>query len=351
MFSLKMKKDLVGIDIGSSSIKLVQLKETKAGYQLEKLGMVPLPAEAIVDNTLMDTSAIVEAVRHLIRTLDIKVTQAACSISGNSVIIRKIGFPVMPADELEEQIHWEAEQYIPFDINDVNIDFHILGPDEFDPAKMNVLLVASKKDIINDYVAVFNEAGIALTVLDVDCFALQNAFEINYEPSFDDIIALVNIGSNIMNLNIIRGGVSLFTRDVQLGGNLFTEELQKKLAIKGDEAEKLKISAGDSGDETVQSIIQQVNEVLAMELYRSVDFYNANAGEEKITKMYVSGGCCKTSFLLEAIQRRLNVPVEIINPFQKILCPNSQFVPEYLKDVGPHVTVAVGLAMRRYADK
>jgi len=350
MFSLK-KKDLVGIDIGSSSIKLVQLNESKEGYQLVKIGMIPLPPEAIVDNTLMDTSTIVEAIRNLTTTLGVKVSHAACSISGNSVIIRKIGFPVMTSDELEEQIHWEAEQYIPFDINDVNIDFHILGPDEFDPGKMNVLLVASKKDIINDYVAVFNEAGIELKVLDVDSFAVQNAFEINYDPSPGDVIALANIGSNIMNLNIIKGGVSLFTRDVQLGGNLYTEEIQKKLAVKGDDAEKLKVSGQVSGDETVRNLILQVNETLAMELYRSVDFYNANAGEERIEKVYVCGGCCKTPFLLEAIQQRLNVPVEIINPFQKITCPDKQFVPEYLKDVGPHVTVAVGLAMRRYGDK
>jgi type IV pilus assembly protein PilM len=350
MFSLK-KKDLVGIDIGSSSVKLVQLKESKEGYQLVKIGMVQLPAEAIVDNTLMDTSSIVEAIRNLISTLGVKVAQAACSISGNSVIIRKIGFPVMTSDELEEQIHWEAEQYIPFDINDVNIDFHILGPDEFDPAKMNVILVASKKDIINDYVAVFNEAGITLTVLDVDSFAVQNAFEINYDPAPDEVIALANIGSNIMNLNIIRDGVSLFTRDVQLGGNLYTEEIQKKLALKSDEAEKLKISGMAASDEAVRGLILQVNDTLSMELYRSVDFYNANANEDKITKMYVSGGCCKTPFLLDAIQKRLSVPVEIIDPFKKIICLDKQLDSGYLKDVGPHVTVAVGLAMRRYADK
>jgi type IV pilus assembly protein PilM len=145
--------------------------------------------------------------------------------------------------------------------------------------------------------------------------------------------------------------VSLFTRDVQLGGNLYTEEIQKKLALKGDEAEKLKVSGMVASDETVRGLILQVNETLAMELYRSVDFYNANAGEDKISKMYVSGGCCKTPFLLDAIQKRLNVTVEIIDPFQKIICSDKQFVQGYLKDVGPHVTVAVGLAMRRYADK
>lgn len=350
MFSIK-KKDLVGIDIGSSSIKLVQLKESKDGYQLVKIGMAPLPSEAIVDNALMDTSAVVEAIRDLIGTLGVKVTQAACSISGNSVIIRKIGFPVMTADELEEQIHWEAEQYIPFDINDVNLDFQILGPDEYDPGKMNVLLVASKKDIINDYVAVFGEVGIKLTVLDVDCFAVQNAFEINYDSPPDEIVALANIGSNIMNLNIVKGGASLFTRDVQLGGNLYTEDIQKKLAIKGDEAEKLKVSGMATSDESLNALIRQINETLAMELYRSVDFYNANAGEEKITRMYVSGGCSKTPFLLDAIQQRLNVPVETLNPFQRIICSEKQFVPGYLKDVGPHVAVALGLAMRRYGDK
>ena len=178
--------------------------------------------------------------KSLLKSLGVKATEAACSISGNAVIIRKIVLPAMTSEELEEQIQWEAEQYIPFDINDVNIDFQILGADEHDPSKMNVLLVASKKDIVNDYTAVFNEAGLKLSVVDVDSFAVQNAFEINYDVFPEEVIALVNIGANIMNLNIVKGGISVFTRDVQLGGSLYTDEIQKQFSVSGEEAEKIK---------------------------------------------------------------------------------------------------------------
>ncbi len=345
------KKELIGIDIGSTSIKLVQLRETKGGYELVKVGMASLPAEAIVDNALMDIAVIVGALRELTTGLKVKVKQAVCSLSGNSVIIRNISFPVMTFQELEEQINWEAEQYIPFDINDVNIDFHILGPDEVDPQKMNVILVASKKDIIRDYVTLFNDAGITLTVIDVDAFALQNAFELNYAPSADEVIALVNIGDATMNLNIVRNGESLFTRDIQWGGGQYTGKIRQKRAISADEAEKLKLSDSATDDESLREIILQCNESLALELYRSMDFYSANAGPGRITKLYVSGGCCKTPFLLDAIRERLNIPVEILDPFQTIICPENQFGSGYLKDIGPYVAVAVGLAMRRLGDK
>lgn len=350
MFSFR-KKDLIGIDIGSSLIKLVQLKESKEGYHLVKVGMKSLPAGAIVDRSIMDPAPVVEAVCDLVKSLGIKVRQAACSVSGNSVIIKKISFPGMTVDEIEEQVQWEAEHYIPFDINDVNIDFHVLGPDEVDPAQMNVLLVASKKDVISDYISLFDRAGINLTVLDVDSFAVQNAFEMNYNPSPDDVVALVNIGSSVMNINIVKGGESHFTRDVPMGGNFYTNAIQKKLEVKEDEAEKLKVSAIVASDETLRDTIVQSNEALALELYRSVEFYNDDAGGHRITKVYISGGCSKAPFLLNAIQNRLHVPVEIINPFQNVICSDKQFVPGYLKEVGPHVAVAVGLAMRRYADK
>ncbi len=349
--TLFKKKDLVGIDIGSSSMKLVQLKETRIGYELVNIGMAPLPVEAIVDNTLMDTSAIVEALRTLTKSLNIRVNQAACSISGNSVIIRNIRFPYLTADELEEQINWEAEQYIPFDINDVNIDFHILGPDEIDPKKMKVILVASKKELIKEYVSLFKDAGVSLTVLDVDAFALQNAFELNYEPSADEVIALANIGDATMNFNIIKNGSSLFTRDIQLGGGLYTREIQKKHSVTRDEAEKLKLSEGLLDDEFLRMGIEQCNDTLAMELYRSMDFYGVNATEEKATKLYISGGCSSTPLLLDAIRDRLDIPVEIIDPFRKIICREKRFTPAYLQEIAPHVTVAMGLAMRRYGDK
>jgi len=348
---LSMKKEIIGIDIGSSSVKLVQLKEQKGAFTLQNVGILPLPLEAIVDNTLMDSSSIVETIKKLLKSLNIRVKDAACSVSGNSVIIRKISLPAMPPEELEDQIHWEAEQYIPFDINDVHIDFQILAPDQNDPSKMEVLLVASKKEIINDYLAVFNEAGINLAVVDVDSFAIQNAFELNYDNDPENVVALINIGASIMNLNIVKNAISLFTRDVQMGGNLYTEEIQKQFGVSSEEAERMKISGESSDHGKLQETISRVNETLAMEMRRSLDFYNTTAGEGKINNVYISGGGAKTHMLVEAVQQRLGLPVEILDPFRKVEINEKEFDPEYLNEIGPLVTVAVGLATRRFGDK
>ncbi|WP_224981731.1 type IV pilus assembly protein PilM [Geomonas agri] len=345
------KKDIVGVDIGSSAVKLVQLRPAKGGFQLVKIGILPLPAEAIVDNTLMDSSSIVETVKQLMSTLGVKAKEAVCSISGNSVIIRKISLPVMPVEELEDQIHWEAEQYIPFDINDVNVDFQILSPDEQDPSKMNVLLVASKKDIINDYISVFAEAGLKLVVVDVDSFSVQNAFELNYPVDPEQVVALVNIGASIFNLNIVRDGVSLFTRDVQMGGNLYTEEIQKQFGISSAEAEEMKLAAGHSEDSRLNEVLQRVNDTIALEMRRSLDFYNSTAGEERITKVFLSGGAAKTLHLVDAVQQRLALPVEILNPLARVAVNEKEFDTAYLEEIAPLMSVAVGLATRRAGDK
>lgn len=350
MFFAK-KKELVGIDVGSSSVKLVQLKEQKGSYSLQNVGIWRLPPEAIVDNALMDSYTVVEAVKGLLTSLAIKEKEASTSVSGNSIIIRKIALPVMQPEELEEQIHWEAEQYIPFDINDVHVDFQVLESDGVDPSKMNVLLVASKKDIINDYLSVFNEAGIKLVVIDVDSFAVQNAFELNYEVNPDEVCALINIGASIMNLNVVHGGTSLFTRDVQMGGNLFTEEIQKQFGLSGEEAERQKVTGDAVTGQRLLEVIDKVNENLALEIRRSLDFYNSNAIEGKISRVLISGGAAKTPHLIDAVSHRLGLPVEIMNPFQKIKFSEKDFDQEYLEQIGPLMTVAVGLAIRRLGDK
>lgn len=351
MFFLKKKKEVIGIDIGSSSVKLVQLKELKGAYHLLNAGVVPLPPEAIVDNTLMDSASIVSAIRNLVASLGVKVRNVACSISGNSVIIRKILLPAMPSEELEDQITWEAEQYIPFDINDVNMDFQILSPDSVDPAKMNVLLVASKKEIINDYVAVFNEAGLQLSVVDVDSFAIQNVFEANHDMGPDEVAALINIGASVMNINIVKSGITLFTRDVQMGGNLYTEEIQKQMGLSGPEAESMKMLARETGNGVLLEVLGKVNETITQEIRRSLDFYNSTASEDRITRIFMSGGCSKVYNLLEVVSERLGLPVEMINPFARLKYSEKDFDPEYLEEIGPLMAVTVGLAIRRIGDK
>jgi type IV pilus assembly protein PilM len=351
MFFLKKKKEVVGIDIGSSSVKVVQLKDNKGAFQLLNAAISPLPPEAIVDNTLMDSAAIAVTIKNLVSSLGIKIKDVVCSISGNSVIIRKIVLQAMPQEELEDQISWEAEQYIPFDINDVNMDFQILSPDSNDPAKMNVLLVASKKDIINDYVSVFSEAGMQLSVVDVDSFAVQNSFEANHDHSSEDILALINIGASVMNINIIKDGITLFTRDVQVGGNLYTEEIQKQLGMSSKEAEIEKLLASENNKESLLNVISKVNDTITQEIRRSLDFYNSTASDERISGIFVSGGCSKVYQLIDTISQKIGLPVEKLNPFAKLKYNEKDFDPEYLEEIAPFMAVPVGLAIRRVGDK
>jgi type IV pilus assembly protein PilM len=346
------KKEIVAIDIGSSTVKLVQLRETKGAYHLVNLGLAYLPPEAIVDNSIMDSSAVVEAIRNLVESHKVKTKNVATSISGHSVIIRKIQMPIMTEEELESSIQWEAEQYIPFEISEVNLDFQILGTDARDPSQMNVILVAAKKDFVADYVAVFKESGLNPVVMDVDCFAIENAFEANYGFTEDEVVALVNMGASAVNVNVLKGGASVFTRDIQVGGNLLNEELQKRLGLSSEDAEKAKLGeVVSSPAEDVAAVMLDASENLAQEVQRSLDFFAATSADEKIHKIFITGGVAKVGMVREAIERRIGVTVEVINPFRQVKVNEKNFDLEYIDSVGPIFTVAAGLAMRRVGDK
>lgn len=350
---LRKKRDLVGIDIGSSSIKLVQLRQVRGQFELVNLGVMPLVPEAIVDNAIMDSGAIVDALRNLVESLKIKTKNVATSVSGHSVIIRKIQMGIMTEEQAEASIQWEAEQFIPFDIAEVNLDFQILGPDQKDPSQMNVILVAAKKDFVNDYMAVFQECGLTPVVMDIDCFAIENAFEINYEIGDEDIVALINMGASALNVNILREGASVFTRDIQIGGNLFNEELQKRLGVSGEDAEKLKLGGEvpDIEPSAVQEVISDACNNLVQEIQRSLDFYAATSADEKVQRLYVTGGTSKLLKLREALEAKLGLTVETLNPFNQLVINEKNFDREYLDAMAPLFPVAVGLGMRRMGDK
>ncbi len=350
-------KNVIGLDIGSSSVKLVQLKESKRGYQLLNFGTTQLPPEAIIDGALMNSTVIVSTIRDLIQNQRIRSKEVGIAISGHSVIIKKITLPAMTEEELEESIQWEAEQYIPFDINDVNIDVQVLTPEPSEQGQMDVLLVAAKKDMINDYLAVVQEAGLVPVVVDVAAFCAENAFEVNYDLPATDTIVLVNIGASVININVLADGVTAFTRDISMGGNQFTEEIQKQLNVSHDEAEALKLGGGSSSDadsvvpQEVERVIAAVSENLAGEIQRSLDFYAATAADSQISRIYLSGGTCKLPSLYKVVENKVGVPVEIMNPFRNIEFDPKRFDPEYIREVGPAAAVAVGLAIRSPDDK
>lgn len=348
------KKDIVGIDIGSSSVKVVRLRESRGAYHLEDLGIMPLEPETIVDNTIMDSPAIIDAVSSLLGSLKIKTKKVATSISGHSVIIRKISLPVMTETELEASIQWEAEQYIPFDISEVNIDFQILGPDPKDPAQMNVMLVAAKKDFVDDFTAVFSEAGLEPVVMDIDCFAVENMFEYNYGFVEGEVVALIDLGASATNVNVLKGETSVFTRDIQAGGNLLNEELQKRLGVSSEEAERAKLGVKnvlDVDDGSVDEILMDAIENLVQEVQRSIDFFSATSSEDRVTKVYLTGGASASEAVRSALEERLGIPAERVDPFRNISVSEKQFDEEYLNAIGPMFSVAAGLAMRKVGDK
>ncbi len=351
----------LGLDIGSTSVKMILLKEQRkrgeVGYALQSFGMKPLPPEAIVDGALMNSTAIVQALQELMGELKVKGKEVAIGVSGHSVIIKKIQMPRMTQEELEESIQWEAEQYIPFDVKDVNIDTQILdGGGNDATGQMDVLLVAAKKDMINDYTTVVSEAGLAPVVVDVDAFAVQNMFSVNYDLPANETVVLINAGASVVNINIIANGVTVFTRDVTIGGNQFTEEIQKQLNVSYEEAEALKIG-GNRADadavvpQEVERVLASVAEQVAGEIQRSLDFYAGTAADANFSKVFLSGGTAKIPALFKTIESRVGVPVEILNPFRKIDVDNRKFDPAFIMDVAPMAAVAVGLALRKPGDK
>jgi len=348
-----MAKNCVGLDIGSSSVKAVQIKSSKKGVTLQAFGMEPLMPQTIVDGTIMDQGAVVEAIRTLWSRLKLKHKDVAIAIAGHSVIIKKISVSPMSAGELEEQIPYEAEHHIPFAKDDVEIDYEVVNSQNAS-GQMELLLVAAKKEVVHDYASVVREASLNPVVVDVAAFSAQNGFEANYALEPDETVVLINIGAAISNINIVRNGMSLFTRDVTIGGNAFTEEIQKQLSVAQDEAEAYKV--GGSYDEhgvvpqEVERIVEGVAEVMAGEFQRSLDFFLATAADTTVSKLCVSGGTAKIAALHRAIERRSRLPVEVVDAWRNIDI-DSSLDASYLGAHSPEALVGLGLAMRAPNDK
>ena len=349
LFSKKIEP--IALDIGSTFIKLVQLKGAKGHYQLVKFGLVPLPPEVIVEGAVMDAGRVVEAIKELLTSQNVKTKEVVLSVSGSSVIIKRISVADMSDEELSESIKWEAEQYIPFSIDDVNVDFQKIGPGAQE-GQADVLLVAVKKDKINDYINLVKEAGLEPVVLDVDAFALANMYELNYAME-GGITALLNIGASVMNINILKDGMSIFTRDITVGGNRYTEALQREFGMTYEDAEKVKRGETVEGQDKDQiaGVMSSVTEDIVGETQRSFDFFRSTTGSEKVDRVLVSGGCARIGNFTSVLSERIEIPVEITNPFKNIKVDPKRFDPASLQEAGPQSAVAVGLAIRRPGDR
>ena len=345
------KSEPIALDIGSTFIKLVQLKGSGKNFTLSKFGTVALPPEVIVEGAVMDANRVSEAIKELLTAQKVKTKDVVLSVSGSSVIIKRVSISDMTDEELAESIKWEAEQYIPFSIDDVNVDFQKLGPGATE-GQADVLLVAVKKDKINDYVNLVKDAGLEPVVVDVDAFALANMYELNYEMEAG-ITALLNIGASVTNINILRDGVSIFTRDITVGGNRYAEALQRDVGLSYDDAEKAKHGepVGGADAEQVSSIIASVTEDIVGNVQQSFDFFRSTTGSDQVSRVLVCGGCAKIPDFTRTLSERLEVPVETVNPFKNIKVDPKHFDAATINDAAPLAAVAVGLAMRRPGDR
>ncbi|MDD9939724.1 MAG: type IV pilus assembly protein PilM [Myxococcales bacterium] len=344
-------KNLVGVDIGTTSIKVCEVKEDRKGSRtLVRFGFHPLPPQTIVDGHIMNAGAIVEGLERLFHKS--KRKDIALRVSGHSVIIKKITMPTMTPAELTEQINWEAEQHIPFELADVQIDYQVVHRRD-DQGQMDVLLVAAKKEEIGDLINLALEAKLRPRVVDLDAFTIQNCYEMAYgEPSPDETVVLLHVGASLTTLNVLANGTTAFTRDVVNGGNAITEEIQRQLGISQPEAEAYKCgSAQGVVPSEVPQIIQDCVDSLSGEIQRSIDFYLATSGDREITKVYVSGGTANVLALHEEIAQRCQVEVMPLDPLL-VAQPDPKTVdPVALQGRTAQAVVAYGLALRKERER
>jgi len=351
----KSKKAVVGLDIGSSSVKAVELKAVGKTFKVTAFASEPVPPDSIVDGAIIDGGAVADAIRRLFENKAFKTKEVAASLSGNAVIVKKISLPVMTEAELAESIYWEAEQYIPFDIQDVNLDYQILDAGKGGDGKgtMDVLLVAAKKEKIADYTGVIAQAGRVPVVVDVDAFALQNAYEMNYGLDAGTVVVLLNAGASAININIVSGGQSVFTRDISMGGNAYTEAVQKELNLPFERAELAKKGEPVDGVtfEEVKPVLHAMTENVLLEIQKTFDFFKATAASDRIDRILLSGGASSVDGFAQAVEERFGAAVETFDPFKKIAFDPVKLGVKDAERLAPTAAVAVGLALRKAGDR
>ena len=346
------KTHLVGLDIGSRTIKVGEVMDTKSGYSLKNFGSINITPGIIEEGELQDPEAVTRFIRELYKSNGIKEQNVAISIGGYSVIVKKISIQAMSEEELNEAISHEAEQYIPFDISEVNLDFQILGEAENSPEHMNVLLVAAKKEMIAEYIELVQSAGLNPCIIDVDAFALQNIFETNYDLP-DEAVALIDIGAGKTSLNIVKGDSSLFMRDVSLGCHQINEQIVSSLDCSEEEAETIKVDGKQKKmpPDEYSEIISSITTNWCEEIRKALDYYYSTDPEDSIQRVILSGGGAHISGLRELLASELSAEVENIDPFGTIDIDSKRFEPSYLQQIAPQAAICLGLALRRVDDK
>jgi type IV pilus assembly protein PilM len=346
------KTHLIGLDIGSRTIKIAEIVDKKTSHIFKSFHTINIEPGIIEEGAVKDPETVSESIRKIYKEAKLKEKNVAISIGGYSVIVKKINVQKMTQEELQRTIHFEAEQYIPFDISDVNLDFQILGESEHNPNQISVLLVAAKKEMVNEYINLVQMTGLNVRIIDVDAFALQNIFEFNYDP-VDENIALIDIGASKTSLNILKDNASVFMRDVSLGCGQINEKIASLVECSLAKAEEIKLGGQSDiiSPEDLNGIVSSVVTDWCTELKRALDFFYSTFPEDQITKIILSGGGANIKEFRQLLAVETSSDVEIINPFQNFSIDSDRFDSSYLEQIAPQAAICVGLALRKIGDE
>lgn len=346
-------KKVLGIDIGSSSVKIVELEGSRGAPKLVSFAIAPTPPSSVSGGEILDVNSLSGVINSLLTSINTKRKKSAVGIWGNAVIVKKINLPSMDINLLNEQIRWEAEQYIPYDIQEINLEYHILKNQSQNTETMDVLLVAARKDLIISYIEAVELTGVQCSVLDVSSFALANCFTVNNGELPGEVIGVLDIGSGNTNLVVIDSGEVLFARDIPVGGGSYTSEIQRMLNITVEEAEGLKIDASMNRavPQEVTEIISNVHELVCDEIAKSLDFFTTTSSDITVQRLFITGGGSQTSGIKQAIETACGKSVEIFNPLMGIQYNKSNFSHEYISKIAPLIAAGIGLGLREIGDR
>jgi len=337
------KKTSVGLDIGSGFIKLVEVDHSGDQPEVVRMAMRPLVPDAIVEGEIMDPGLVADTIRALVAEVGIRGDSVITAVGGHDVIIKKIVMDRMKQSDAREVIRWEAEQHVPFDIRSVELDFQILDPDA-DGLQMQVLLVAVKRELVENKVSLLMDAGLTPGIIDVDAFALHNAFEYNYPEGLRGVVALVNIGHDMTNVNILQDGVPILTRDIPYGSRKIREDLQRERGLGADQAEGA--IQGHVHVEDLAGFIQGSADEIAVGIERAAAFLMTQEGSAGLGRIYLSGGGARIPRIPEALASRMGVETQVVNPFERIPVRPDAPMNLVLEEAGPMLLLSLGLALR-----
>jgi len=336
----------VGLSIGTSSIKIVELKKSGKTWKLLHFGIVQLPEDVVINREIINPIAVTDSIKTLLNQIKLKSTSVCSSLSGTSLIIKRMSLEVPNLKELQDQVFWEAEQYLPFDVSEVVMDFQVISRSK--EGKTDVLLVAVKKAVLDSYMTCIQDSGLSPAIMDVDFFAIQNLFEANYPSNPAEAVAIVDIGASSLKIVVVHDKIPVFTKDSAVGGKNLTSEIQKNMNLSYNDAESLKTGGSPDG-----SMPQEINDLMhvmadnfATEIKRAIDFYNASSSGAPISYVLLTGGSSKVPGLSKIVEEVLGLPTQLLNPFNSISYDSSVFTQEYLSNIAPIVAIPIGLALR-----